>query len=504
VQGAERVRRIERDVARRVLLANLLVNVVSIMAGVVAGLSIRTLPDGSSPIEPMLAIFAASVPFFGAWAIVSRLVTKRRLRPAVDWILEERSASIGETVALVRQPWRQSQVMLVGWLTGAPLLAFDVGRYVPWPLAAASGLLFVVAGTVGLTVARINVEAYLRPVLAEALEHQTLSTQPNAGLLPRLLSSWMFGSAAYFIGVIITLIASKASHIDMTYTAAAIAGIGLAVGAATTVRSAIGVSNRVAALHEAQREVEAGNLQTRVEVDDAGELGRLQAGFNRMVEGLDQRRLVEDLFGRHVGVDVARRAVLDGAGLRGEERIVSVLFVDILASTALTQRVEPGRVIDLLNRFFTEVIDCAATHGGWVNKFEGDGALCIFGAPEELEDHAASALRAAADLRSRLDVLAESEPGLRAAIGVSTGPAVAGNVGNEARYEYTVIGDAVNEAARLTEVAKTKPGLLLASRRTVDAAGDHGSCWVVERRIRLRGHEEQTIAYVLPIEEERR
>jgi adenylate cyclase len=283
----------------------------------------------------------------------------------------------------------------------------------------------------------------------------------------------------------------------MTYTAAAIAALGLVVGATTTVRSAVGLSRRIAVLQEAQREVEAGNLDTRVDVDDAGDLGRLQAGFNRMVEGLDQRRLLEDLFGRHVGVDVARRAVLDGGVLRGEERIVSVLFVDILASTALTQRVEPGRVIDLLNLFFTEVIDCAARHGGWVNKFEGDGALCIFGAPEELADHAASALRAAADLRARLDVLTEAEPALRAAIGVSTGPAVAGNVGNESRYEYTVIGDAVNEAARLTEVAKTKPGLLLASRRTIEAAGEDTDCWIVERRIRLRGHDEQTIAYVL-------
>jgi adenylate cyclase len=498
--GVERVRRIERDLSRRVLLANLLVNVVSVGAGIVAGVTIRKLPDGTSPIGPMTLIFAASVPFFGAWAVVSRLATRRRLRPAVGWILEERAASIGETVALVRQPSQQSQIMFIAWIVGAVPLGLDVARYVPWPLAAASGLLFVVAGSVALTVSRINVEAYLRPVLAEALQHQTLSTNPNASVLPRLLGSWLFGSAAYLIGVIAVLVASKPSHVDMTYTGAAIAAIGLIVGTTTTIRSAIGVSNRVAALHEAQRQVEAGDLQTRVEVDDAGELGRLQAGFNRMVEGLDQRRLVEDLFGRHVGVDVARRAVLDGAGLRGEERIVSVLFVDIIASTALTQRMEPGRVIELLNLFFTEVIDCAAKHGGWVNKFEGDGALCIFGAPEELPDHAANALRAAADLRTRLDCLMETEPALRASIGVSTGPAVAGNVGNETRYEYTVIGDAVNEAARLTEVAKTKPGLLLASSRTISAAGDAASCWVVERKIRLRGHEEQTVAYGLALD----
>ncbi|HVV37889.1 MAG TPA: adenylate/guanylate cyclase domain-containing protein [Acidimicrobiales bacterium] len=496
MEGNERVRRIERDVARRVLGANLLVNSVSIAAGIVAGLTIHKLPDGRSPVGPMALILGGSIPYFALWAFASRLVTARRLRPAIGWILERRSPSIGETLALARQPSQQTQVMFAAWLVGAPLIGFDVARYVPWPVAFASATLFALAGTVALMVGRLNVEAYLRPVLAEALDGGTLPSDSTSSVLPRLLGSWMFGSAAYLLGVIVTLVASKAAHIDMTYTAAAIAAIGLAVGATTTIRSAIGVSNRVAVLRAAQREVEAGALDTRVDVDDAGELGRLQAGFNRMVEGLAQRRLVEDLFGRHVGVDVARRAVLGGVGnLAGEERTVSVLFVDIVGSTSMTQHVSPSRVIELLNVFFTEVIDCAAVHGGWVNKFEGDGALCIFGAPEELADHAGSALRAAADLRARLDKLTEAEPVLRAAIGVSTGPAVAGNVGNESRYEYTVIGDAVNEAARLSEVAKTKPGLLLVSTRTMEACDGYSDCWVAERRIRLRGHEDTTTAF---------
>ncbi len=495
--GRDRVRLIERDVYRRVMNANLLVNIVSVLAGVVAAATIRELPDGTRPLRALSILLACSIPFFGIWALIARLATGRLLRPAVDWILEDRAASMTESLALVNQPWRQTQVAFAAWVTGAPLLALYVHGYVAWPLAVASGALFIVAGTVALTVGRLSVEAYLRPTLAEALAGAPLSKEHAPSLLPGLLSSWMFGSAAYLIGVIITLLASKSSEIDMTYTAAAIAGIGLIVGASTTIRSASGVSNRVAVLRDAQREVEAGNLDARVEVDDTGELGRLQAGFNRMVEGLRQRVLVEDLFGRHVGVEVARRAVHDGAGLRGEEHTVSVLFVDIVASTALTQHLQPVRVIDLLNQFFAEVIDCAGRNGGWVNKFEGDGALCIFGAPEELEDHAACALRAAAELRARLDALSASEPALRAAIGVSTGPAVAGNVGNESRYEYTVIGDAVNEAARLTEVAKTRPGLVLASARTINAAGPEATCWMADRRVRLRGRDGTTAVYIL-------
>jgi adenylate cyclase len=124
-----------------------------------------------------------------------------------------------------------------------------------------------------------------------------------------------------------------------------------------------------------------------------------------------------------------------------------------------------------------------------VNKFEGDAALCIFGAPVEQDDHAARALRAARELRKRL----RTDAGLEAAVGVSSGVAVAGNVGTERRYEYTVIGDPVNEAARLTELAKQRPERLLASGRSLQAAGDsEASHWRLEGEVVLRGRAQPT------------
>ncbi|MBA2624662.1 MAG: adenylate/guanylate cyclase domain-containing protein, partial [Acidimicrobiia bacterium] len=106
-----------------------------------------------------------------------------------------------------------------------------------------------------------------------------------------------------------------------------------------------------------------------------------------------------------------------------------------------------------------------------MNKFEGDGALCVFGAPGDQPDHAARALRAGVALRRAVVALGERHPDLDAGIGISSGPAVAGNVGAEARYEYTVIGDPVNEAARLTELAKSRDSRLLASAAAIAAAG---------------------------------
>jgi adenylate cyclase len=120
-----------------------------------------------------------------------------------------------------------------------------------------------------------------------------------------------------------------------------------------------------------------------------------------------------------------------------------------------------------------------------VNKFEGDAALCVFGAPVAREDPAAGALRAAGELARRL---AHDVPQISFGIGVSAGIAVAGNVGSERRFEYTVIGDPVNEAARLSDLAKRRGEPVLASDAALDRAGDQERrAWEVTGSEVLRG-----------------
>ena len=128
----------------------------------------------------------------------------------------------------------------------------------------------------------------------------------------------------------------------------------------------------------------------------------MQAGLNRMVGTMREREQLRDLFGRHVGEDVARLALRDGVALGGEEREAAALFVDVIGSTTFAATRSPAEVVTALNRFFEVVVDVVATHGGLVNKFEGDAALCIFGAPLELPDPAANALRAAREMAERL------------------------------------------------------------------------------------------------------
>jgi len=266
--------------------------------------------------------------------------------------------------------------------------------------------------------------------------------------------------------------------------------IAVAGGSATLVMVARSVADPLRSLREGMARIETGDLDVAVPVDDGSEVGLLQAGFNQMAAGLREREELRDLFGRHVGKDVARQALTRGVELGGEQRDVAVLFVDLVGSTQLAATGEPGRVVEILNAFFSTVVDVVTSHGGWVNKFEGDAALCVFGAPTEHSDPCTAALAAGRELHERL---ARELPELRTGIGLSSGTVVAGNIGAARRFEYTVIGDPVNEAARLTELAKTAPTGLLASEAIVQCAGEpEARRWDLGESVTLRGRAEAT------------
>ncbi|TQF73631.1 adenylate/guanylate cyclase domain-containing protein [Rhodococcus spelaei] len=220
------------------------------------------------------------------------------------------------------------------------------------------------------------------------------------------------------------------------------------------------------------------------------------ARFTEIVRGLAERERLHDLLCRHVGRDVARRALEYDAlpernGLAGGEVVeAAVLFIDLVGSTTLAATRPPNEVATVLNEFFRVVVTAVEGHHGFVNKFEGDAALAIFGAPRPVADPAGLALATARSLRHTLGALHSIDFG----IGVSFGEVFAGNIGAEERYEYTVIGDPVNEAARLTGVAKTCETRTSASGHAVDAAAEVESRhWTTRRSITLRGRTEPTV-----------
>jgi class 3 adenylate cyclase len=208
-----------------------------------------------------------------------------------------------------------------------------------------------------------------------------------------------------------------------------------------------------------------------------------------MVAGLAERERLRDLFGRHVGADVAHRAIEEGATLSGDVVEAAVLFIDLVGSTKLAESLPPQEVAAVLNDFFRIVVGAVDEHQGLINKFEGDAALAIFGAPLRTSEPASAALATARTLASELRQL----PMVDFGIGVSAGRVFAGNIGAENRYEYTVIGDAVNEAARLADLAKTSDRRILCSAAAIDRADEaERERWAECYSTVLRGRSEAT------------
>jgi adenylate cyclase len=392
--------------------------------------------------------------------------------------------------AVLQMPARYARMTAVRWLAAVVVFgAVDLSVSVAFAREVAVAT--VLAGLTATAAVYLAIEWIMRPAFARALAHPAPPDTRSLGIGRRLLLTWLLCSG---VPVLMLALIPVARDVDDPHTLVAptmfAAAMALVTGFVATKLATMAVTRPVRSLRRAVDAVAEGDLGVTVPVDDGSEIGRLQAGFNAMVDGLRERERLRDLYGRQVGSDVARAALEQGAELGGRRAEISALYVDVIGSTSLAEREAPERVVGLLNDFFAAVVDVVDAHGGLVNKFEGDAALCVFGAPVADPDHAGSALAAARELHRRLRAL---DGGLDAAIGVASGAAVAGYVGAETRFEYTVIGDAVNESARLSEVAKRRPGRLLASAAALERAGRSESArWRRDGEIVLRGRSTPT------------
>ncbi len=419
----------------------------------------------------------------------------RATRSVTHWIGRDAPPSRDELRRLLRAPVRVFWLLAAAWLLAAVLFgAFNLEQ--SWAHARRVVLVTALTGATMATFGYLVTERMLRPIAAIALQSGGFDRSVLPGITSRQLLGWATVTGAPVLGVMLVGAFALLEPEGVTVSRLALSmvvlgGVALTFGLAVELLAARAVADPVRTVRRAMDRIGRGDLDVRVRVYDATDLGRLQDGFNRMADGIRDRDRIRDLFGRHVGEEVARTALRqEHVRLGGEVREVAALFVDIVGSTELAVRHSPDHVVGLLNRFFAVVVETVGEHHGWVNKFQGDAALVIFGAPF-VDDRAADrALAAARDLGERL---AREVPELRAGIGVSGGPAVAGYIGAEERLEYTVIGDPINEAARLTDAAKDFPAGVAAAGRLVAAASPAESGrWTLGEQRTLRGRDEPT------------
>ncbi|MEX0892358.1 MAG: adenylate/guanylate cyclase domain-containing protein [Gemmatimonadota bacterium] len=232
-----------------------------------------------------------------------------------------------------------------------------------------------------------------------------------------------------------------------------------------------GLARPVRALVAATGRVAAGDYAARVNVRSRDELGDLAASFNEMAEGLMLKEQYRGVLDKVVSPDVAAEMLKGDIVLGGENREVTTVFADIRGFSTITEGMEPQAVIGMLNEIMEHASAAVEAEGGVVDKYVGDEVMAIFGAPIARPDDPARALRAALRIRAAVAEIsrrreARGEAGIDVGIGVNTGVAVAGNMGSERRLNYTVLGEAVNVAARLCSAAA--PGEILASAATCE------------------------------------
>lgn len=231
-------------------------------------------------------------------------------------------------------------------------------------------------------------------------------------------------------------------------------------------------------LEAAARQVRLGVLDVEVPVRSTDEVGRLTAAFNEMIAGLRQRDQIHGLFKRYLAPQVVDELIRhpEKAAPGGDRRELTVLFIDLVGFTSISEELSPEALVELLNGYFERATEVLGRHGATLDKFIGDAIMCFWNAPLPQQDHAARACLAALGLRRVVDAMspafqARGVPRLECRIGINTGASVVGNIGSRAAQDYTVIGDAVNLASRLEGAARVYGTRTLVSEDTVKAAG---------------------------------
>lgn len=368
-------------------------------------------------------------------------------------------------------------VAVIVIVLGLPLSAFPV------LLAAAA-----IAAAFGTVVTYSIAELLMRPVIeriAATLPEEFRFARTGLPLRTRLILSLPVFTA--MTGLVVAAIVTDGGGTRALAISVAVSlAVGVALSFELTILLSRAITDPIAYLRDALASVRAGDYDVRVPVLSNDELGDLSDAFNRMAQGLTERELMREAFGVYVDNDVAGLILSGSFPEDGVEVDVSIMFCDVPGFTPFAERASASEIVQGLNALFEVLVPIIGHHGGHVDKFLGDGLLAVFGAPEGFPDHADRALAAGVEI---LDAVNASPLPLGVCVGINTGRVVAGSIGGAGRLNFSVIGDAVNVAARVEAATRETGDGLLLTRATCDAL-EHPALLASRGSISLKGRSE--------------
>jgi adenylate cyclase len=250
------------------------------------------------------------------------------------------------------------------------------------------------------------------------------------------------------------------------------------------------------ALAQESDDPEMQRLLREIAAEEAGH----EASLRSRLRLYQERHMLRDTFSRYVSPELCEE-ILKNPGvlaLGGRRQLVTVLFADIRNFTSMSEAMAPEGVVEVLNNYFTEMVDLVFHYQGALDKFVGDALMAVFGVPLPIPQAADRAVECALAMQRHLKKMqtAGQTPIQGMRIGINTGEAIVGNIGSHKRMDFTVVGDVVNVAARLQELAKELEADTLISEATFRALEGRFQA-MPEAAVVLRGRKEPTPVYRL-------
>jgi class 3 adenylate cyclase/uncharacterized membrane protein (DUF485 family) len=375
-------------------------------------------------------------------------------------------------------------------------------------------VLFIIGGSLAIVISYYLFDSFLRKTIPEVFpdgDFSDVDRVRNFHINSRMLIAFWIGGilpvfmlivfSSNFIELLKSGLSQPGDSMKYTWSIIFISFLSLFMTVVSSLYFSRNIGNELIALGKGMKKVENGDFNVSLIVNNKDEIGDVNSGFNKMVDGLKERDKIKDVFGKYVSSNVRDKILSDDIKLGGEKSIASILFCDIRNFTSFSEKLSAEDVVNFLNSYFNEMIKPVFHNNGILDKFIGDAIMAVFGAPVKTDNHAQDAVEAALTMRSNLSYFNElreqfNREKVKIGIGINSGEIIAGNIGGSERMEYTVIGDSVNSASRVEGLSKVYGVDIIITENTLNLLPDRSLYELRELDlVKVKGREEPLKIY---------